>query len=78
MVVGWEGSTKNSCSSWHLCNVSLCVDGRYFSLLFVHCYLSRDLKEHLRRLQQQSDTRRRAAVMEMMRQRAAEIAGSAG
>ncbi|XP_042009442.1 histone acetyltransferase HAC1-like [Salvia splendens] len=35
-----------------------------------------DLKEHLRRLQQQSDSRRRAAVMEMMRQRAAEVAGS--
>ena len=34
-----------------------------------------DLKEHLRRLQQQSDSRRRAAVMEMMRQRAAEVAG---
>ncbi|KAH9622849.1 hypothetical protein KSS87_007187 [Heliosperma pusillum] len=37
----------------------------------------RDLKEHLRRLQQQSDSRRRAAVMEMMRQRAKEVAGSA-
>ncbi|KAL8511296.1 hypothetical protein ACS0TY_017921 [Phlomoides rotata] len=34
----------------------------------------KDLKEHLRRLQQQSDSRRRAAVMEMMRQRAAEVA----
>ncbi|KAL2493599.1 Histone acetyltransferase HAC12 [Forsythia ovata] len=34
----------------------------------------RDLKEHVRRLQQQSDSRRRAAVMEMMRQRAAEVA----
>lgn len=38
----------------------------------------RDLKEHLRRLQQQSDTRRRAAVMEMMRQRAAEVASNDG
>ncbi|XP_026663662.2 probable histone acetyltransferase HAC-like 1 isoform X2 [Phoenix dactylifera] len=38
----------------------------------------RDLKEHLRRLQQQSDSRRRAAVMEMMRQRAAEVAGNNG
>lgn len=38
----------------------------------------RDLKEHLRRLQQQSDSRRRAAVMEMMRQRAAEVANNAG
>ncbi|XP_010476788.1 PREDICTED: histone acetyltransferase HAC12-like isoform X1 [Camelina sativa] len=37
-----------------------------------------DLKEHLRRLQQQSDSRRRAAVMEMMRQRAAEVAGTSG
>ncbi|RRT57708.1 hypothetical protein B296_00038383 [Ensete ventricosum] len=37
-----------------------------------------DLKEHLRRLQQQSDSRRRAAVMEMMRQRAAEVAADAG
>ncbi|XP_073296621.1 histone acetyltransferase HAC1-like [Primulina huaijiensis] len=36
----------------------------------------RDLREHMRRLQQQSDSRRRAAVMEMMRQRAAEVAGS--
>ncbi|KAL8474236.1 hypothetical protein ACS0TY_030894 [Phlomoides rotata] len=36
----------------------------------------RDLKEHMRRLQQQSDSRRRAAVNEMMRQRAAEVAGS--
>ncbi|XP_072953794.1 probable histone acetyltransferase HAC-like 1 [Typha angustifolia] len=36
----------------------------------------RDLKEHLRRLQHQSDSRRRAAVMEMMRQRAAEVAGN--
>ncbi|KAL0725777.1 hypothetical protein Bca4012_040376 [Brassica carinata] len=41
------------------------------------CHVPRcsDLKEHLRRLQQQSDSRRRAAVMEMMRQRAAEVAG---
>ncbi|EPS63123.1 hypothetical protein M569_11662, partial [Genlisea aurea] len=36
----------------------------------------RDLKIHLRRLQQQSDSRRRAAVMEMMRQRAAEVASN--
>lgn len=50
----------------------------------VHCFASdwyisdlcRDLKEHLKRLQQQSDSRRRAAVMEMMRQRAAEVAGN--
>ncbi|KQK17450.1 probable histone acetyltransferase HAC-like 1 isoform X1 [Brachypodium distachyon] len=33
----------------------------------------RDLKNHLRRLQQQSESRRRAAVDEMMRQRAAEV-----
>ncbi|KAF2309185.1 hypothetical protein GH714_001109 [Hevea brasiliensis] len=39
-----------------------------------HVPRCRDLKEHLRRLQQQSDSRRRAAVMEMMRQRAAEVA----
>ncbi|CAN4090415.1 unnamed protein product [Withania somnifera] len=38
----------------------------------------RDLKEHLRRMQQQSDSRRRAAVMEMMRQRAAEVASGSG
>ncbi|KAH0852826.1 hypothetical protein HID58_093678 [Brassica napus] len=44
------------------------------------CHVPRcsDLKEHLRRLQQQSDSRRRAAVMEMMRQRAAEVAGGSG
>lgn len=40
--------------------------------------LYRDLKEHLRRMQQQSDSRRRAAVMEMMRQRAAEVASGSG
>ncbi|KAH7298000.1 hypothetical protein KP509_25G022700 [Ceratopteris richardii] len=34
----------------------------------------KDLKEHLRRLQQQMESRRRAAVNEMMRQRAAEAA----
>ncbi|MFS7962718.1 putative histone acetyltransferase chromatin regulator PHD family [Helianthus anomalus] len=38
----------------------------------------RDLREHLRRLNQQADSRRRAAVMEMMRQRAAEVAGGRG
>nr|XP_043608531.1 histone acetyltransferase HAC1-like [Erigeron canadensis] len=38
----------------------------------------RDLREHMRRLTQQADSRRRAAVMEMMRQRAAEVAGSSG
>ncbi|KAG9128859.1 hypothetical protein Leryth_009637 [Lithospermum erythrorhizon] len=36
----------------------------------------RDLKDHLKRLQQQSESRRRVAVMEMMRQRAAEVAGN--
>ncbi|KAH9563330.1 hypothetical protein CY35_05G120700 [Sphagnum magellanicum] len=36
----------------------------------------RDLNEHLRRLQQQAESRRRVAVMEMMRQRAAEAAGT--
>ncbi|CAN1299120.1 Histone acetyltransferase HAC1 [Linum perenne] len=41
-----------------------------------HVPRCRDLKDHLRRLQQQSDSRRRAAVMEMMRQRAAEVAGT--
>lgn len=41
-----------------------------------HVPRCRDLKEHLKRLQQQSDSRRRAAVMEMMRQRAAEVAAS--
>nr|XP_043635392.1 histone acetyltransferase HAC1-like isoform X2 [Erigeron canadensis] len=39
-----------------------------------HVPRCRDLNEHLRRLQQQADSRRRAAVMEMMRQRAAEVA----
>ncbi|KAJ0733289.1 putative histone acetyltransferase chromatin regulator PHD family [Helianthus annuus] len=43
-----------------------------------HVPRCRDLKQHLRRLQQQSDNRRRAAVMEMMRQRAAEVAGGSG
>ncbi|KAK4780446.1 hypothetical protein SAY87_016552 [Trapa incisa] len=43
-----------------------------------HVPRCRDLKGHLRRLQQQSDTRRRAAVMEMMRQRAAEVASNTG
>ncbi|KAF6162698.1 hypothetical protein GIB67_022357 [Kingdonia uniflora] len=44
------------------------------------CHVPRckDLKEHLKRLQLQADSRRRAAVMEMMRQRAAEVAGASG
>ncbi|RID57813.1 hypothetical protein BRARA_F01165 [Brassica rapa] len=37
-----------------------------------------ELKEHLRRIQQRSESRRRAAVMEMVRQRAAEVAGTSG
>ncbi|PKA50658.1 Histone acetyltransferase HAC12 [Apostasia shenzhenica] len=41
-----------------------------------HVPRCRDLKEHFRRLQQQADSRRRAAVMEMMRQRAAELQGT--
>lgn len=36
----------------------------------------KDLKEHMKRLQQQAESRRRAAVMEMMRQRAAELQGT--
>ncbi|KAM3339045.1 histone acetyltransferase HAC1 isoform X1 [Capsicum galapagoense] len=43
-----------------------------------HVPRCRDLREHLRRAQQQSDSRRRAAVMEMMRQRAAEVASGSG
>ncbi|XP_049389853.1 histone acetyltransferase HAC1-like isoform X2 [Solanum stenotomum] len=43
-----------------------------------HVPRCRDLKEHLRRMQQQADSRRRAAVMEMMRQRTAEVAGGSG
>lgn len=38
----------------------------------------KDLKEHSKRSQQQSDSRRRLAVMEMMRQRAAEVVGNSG
>ncbi|KAC9722389.1 hypothetical protein E3N88_45342 [Mikania micrantha] len=38
----------------------------------------KDLREHIRRLTQQADSRRRAAVMEMMRQRAAEVASGSG
>ncbi|CAM8948547.1 unnamed protein product [Rhodiola kirilowii] len=41
-----------------------------------HVPRCRDLKIHMKRLQQQSDSRRRAAVMEMMRQRVAEVAGN--
>ncbi|OAY69212.1 Histone acetyltransferase HAC1 [Ananas comosus] len=36
----------------------------------------KDLKEHFRRSQKQSESRRRAAVMEMMRQRATEVASA--
>ncbi|XP_051136089.1 histone acetyltransferase HAC1-like isoform X2 [Andrographis paniculata] len=36
----------------------------------------KDLKEHMRRLTHQQESRRRAAVNEMMRKRAAEVAGS--
>ncbi|CAH8381259.1 unnamed protein product [Eruca vesicaria subsp. sativa] len=45
-----------------------------------NCEVTRcgELKEHLRRLQQRSESRRRAAVMEMVRQRAAEVAGTYG
>ncbi|PHT53975.1 hypothetical protein CQW23_08437 [Capsicum baccatum] len=38
-----------------------------------HVPRCRDLKQHLRRLQQQSDSQRRAAVLERMRQQAEEI-----
>eukprot|EP01018_Ginkgo_biloba_P022569 Gb_20413 [translate_table: standard] len=38
-----------------------------------HC---KDLKKHLQRLQQQMESRRRAAVMEMMRQCAPEVSGN--
>lgn len=50
----------------------------YLQVIYKFGVIFRDLKEHLRRLQQQSDSRRRAAVMEMMRQRAAEVAGNSG
>ncbi|KAK4754226.1 hypothetical protein SAY87_002330 [Trapa incisa] len=43
-----------------------------------HVPRCRDLKEHIRRQQQQLDTRRRAAVMEMMKHRAAEVANNTG
>jgi len=36
----------------------------------------RKVKEYIRRSQEQSDSRRRAAVNEMMRQRAAEVAAN--
>ncbi|XP_051125312.1 histone acetyltransferase HAC1-like [Andrographis paniculata] len=49
----------------HACKESTC-----------HVPRCRDLKVHLRRVQQQSDSRRRAAVNEMMRQRAAEVGSS--
>lgn len=55
--------------------------GDFLPLYILSLYvfvLIRDLREHLRRLQQQSDSRRRAAVMEMMRQRAAEVANNGG
>ncbi|XP_047328554.1 histone acetyltransferase HAC1-like [Impatiens glandulifera] len=42
-----------------------------------HVPRCRDLKTHIKRSQQQSDSRRRAAVMEMMRQRTAEVTGNA-
>ncbi|KAL3511048.1 hypothetical protein ACH5RR_030449 [Cinchona calisaya] len=61
---------------------------RMWYLLYLHarackgskCHVPRcrDLKEHIRSLQQQSDSRRRAAVMEMIIQSAAEVAGNAG
>ncbi|XP_047316063.1 histone acetyltransferase HAC1-like [Impatiens glandulifera] len=41
-----------------------------------HVPRCRDLRAHFKRSQQQSDSRRRAAVMEMMRQRKAEVDGS--
>ncbi|KAF3676631.1 hypothetical protein FXO37_05230 [Capsicum annuum] len=41
-----------------------------------HVPRCRDLKQHLRWLQQQSDSQRRAAIMERMRQQAEEVASS--
>lgn len=46
----------------------------YIQNIFI-CFLSRDLRKHLRRAQLQQESRRRAAVNEMIRQRAAEAAG---
>ncbi|CAH1442644.1 unnamed protein product [Lactuca virosa] len=57
---------------WHL----LRLHARACKESQCHVPRCRDLNEHLRRLQQQSDSRRRVAVMEMMRQRAAEVASS--
>nr|GEU76674.1 histone acetyltransferase HAC1-like isoform X1 [Tanacetum cinerariifolium] len=57
---------------WHL----LQLHARACKESKCHVPRCRDLNEHLRRMQQQSDSRRRAAVMEMMRQRATEVASS--
>ncbi|KAK1355332.1 Histone acetyltransferase [Heracleum sosnowskyi] len=56
---------------WHL----LQLHARSCKISECHVPRCRDLREHIRRNQQQADSRRRAAVTEMMRQRAAEVAG---
>ncbi|RWW22933.1 hypothetical protein BHE74_00039922 [Ensete ventricosum] len=54
------------------------ISSKYIPVLVKNQSVAYHDAEHLRRLQQQSDSRRRAAVMEMMRQRAAEVAADAG
>ncbi|KAI3876873.1 hypothetical protein MKX03_019056 [Papaver bracteatum] len=53
---------------WHLIQ----VHARACKESMCHVMRCRDLKEHLKRLQEESDTRRRASVMEMIRKQAPE------
>lgn len=64
------------CFSLLFRHLALCLIWNNTLTTYGNYTLCRDLKEHLRRLQQQSDSRRRAAVNEMMRQRAAEVAAN--
>lgn len=51
-----------------------CFLCKFYYLLFLFAF--RDIRKHLKRTQLQQDSRRRAAVNEMIRQRAAEAAGA--
>ncbi|KAL0865223.1 hypothetical protein Bca101_044341 [Brassica carinata] len=73
-TIQYRGGCVQCKKMWHLLQIHArdCNDS--------NCDVLRcgEIKENLRRLQQRSESRRRAAVMEMVRQRAAEVAGTSG
>ncbi|XP_021682375.2 histone acetyltransferase HAC1-like isoform X2 [Hevea brasiliensis] len=84
--VNWLFRHGNECKRGHFGVCVLCKKMWY--LLQLHapsckepeCHISRcrDLKEHSRRLQQETDARHRASVEGILRQTAADIAGNSG